>query len=34
LDYRDRTRQERRQAFDDMAADAEDDGLHGVTATP
>jgi hypothetical protein len=34
LDYRDRTRWERRQALDQMAADAEDDGLYEVTATP
>ena len=34
LDYRDRTRRERRQALDQMAADAEEDGLYEVTATP
>jgi excisionase family DNA binding protein len=34
LDYRERTRQERRQVLDQMAADAEDDGLYEATATP
>jgi excisionase family DNA binding protein len=33
LDYRDRTRRERRQTLDQMAADAEDDGLYEATAT-
>jgi excisionase family DNA binding protein len=34
LDYRDRTRRERREALDQMAADAEDDDLYEVTAKP
>src|SRR5262245_44370909 len=34
LDYRDRTRRERRQTLDQMAADAEDDDLYNATATP
>jgi excisionase family DNA binding protein len=34
LDYRERTRRERRQVLDQMAADAEDDGLYETTATP
>jgi excisionase family DNA binding protein len=34
LDYRERTRRDRRQALDQMAADAEDDGLYEATATP
>ena len=34
LDYRERTRQERRQVLDQMAADAEEDGLYETTATP
>jgi excisionase family DNA binding protein len=34
LDYRDRTRRERRQALDQMAADAEEDDLYNLTATP
>jgi excisionase family DNA binding protein len=34
LEYRDRTCRERRQSLDDMAADAEDDGLYEATTTP
>lgn len=34
LDYRDRTRHGRRQTLDQMTADAEDDGLYNLTATP
>lgn len=34
LDYRERTRRERRKVLDQMAADAEDDGLYDVTAVP
>jgi excisionase family DNA binding protein len=34
LEYRERTRRERRQTLDDMAAEAEDDGLYEATATP
>ncbi|HEX6076532.1 MAG TPA: helix-turn-helix domain-containing protein [Micromonosporaceae bacterium] len=34
LEYRERTRRERRQVLDQMATDAEDDGLYEVTATP
>jgi excisionase family DNA binding protein len=34
LDYQDRTRQDRRRSLDEMAADAEDDDLYEVTATP
>ncbi len=34
LDYRDRTRRERRQTLDEMAADAEEGNLYEVTATP
>jgi excisionase family DNA binding protein len=34
VDYRDRTRRERRQALDQMTADAEADGLYDVAATP
>src|SRR6266545_1742858 len=34
LGYQERTRAERRQALDQMAADAEDDGLYEATATP
>ncbi len=33
LDYRERTRRERRQTLDQMAADAEDDDLYNATAT-
>lgn len=33
LDYRERTRQERRQVLDQMATDAEDDGLYEATAS-
>lgn len=34
LDYQERTRTERRQALDQMAADGEDAGLYESTATP
>lgn len=34
LDYQERTRTERRQALDQMAADAEEDGLYELTAVP
>src|SRR5262249_33734392 len=34
LDYRDRTHRERRQTLDQMAVDAEADGLYEVAATP
>lgn len=34
LDYRDRTRRERRETLDRMTADAEDDGLYEATGTP
>jgi DNA-directed RNA polymerase specialized sigma24 family protein len=34
LDYRDRTRRERRQTLDQMATDAEEDNLYEATATP
>ncbi len=34
LDYRDRTRRERRLALNQIVADAEDDDLYEVTATP
>jgi hypothetical protein len=34
LDYRERTRRERRQTLDEMAVDAEDVNLYEVTATP
>lgn len=34
LDYTERTRSQRRQALDDMAAEAEDDGLYEATMTP
>ena len=34
IDYRERTRQERRQVLDQMAAEAEDDGLYEATSTP
>ena len=34
LDYRDHSRQERHRVLDQLAADAEDDGLYEVTATP
>jgi hypothetical protein len=34
LDSRERTRQERRQVLDQMAADAEEGGLYETTATP
>lgn len=34
LDYQERTRSERRSALDQMAADAEDDGLYEATAAP
>lgn len=34
LDYRDRTRCDRRQALDQLAADAEEDSLYNLTATP
>jgi excisionase family DNA binding protein len=34
LDYRERTRRERRDTLDQMAADADDDGLYDLTATP
>lgn len=34
LDYRERTRRERRQTLDQLAADAEEDDLYDLTATP
>jgi excisionase family DNA binding protein len=34
LDYRERTRRDRRRALDEMAAEAEEDGLYELTATP
>jgi excisionase family DNA binding protein len=34
LDYQERTRQERQQVLDQMAVEAEEDGLYDVTATP
>lgn len=34
LDYQERTRSERRRTLDQMAADAEEDGLYEVTAVP
>jgi excisionase family DNA binding protein len=34
LDYQERTRKNRRQALDDMVADAEEAGLYDATATP
>jgi excisionase family DNA binding protein len=34
LDYRERTRRERRRTLDELAADAEDDDLYGITSTP
>ncbi len=34
LDYRERTRRERRHVLDRLAAEAEDDGLYEVTAVP
>jgi excisionase family DNA binding protein len=34
LDYQERTRSERHRALDEMAADAEDDGLYEATAAP
>nr|WP_198946123.1 helix-turn-helix domain-containing protein [Pseudofrankia asymbiotica] len=34
LDYRDRSRRDRREALDQMAADAEKDDLYNLTATP
>jgi excisionase family DNA binding protein len=34
LDYRERTRRERRQTLDQLAADAEEDDLYNLTATP
>lgn len=34
LDYRERTRHERRRILDEMVADAEEDGLYEATATP
>lgn len=34
LDYQERTRQERRQTLDRMTAEAEEDGLYGLTSTP
>lgn len=34
LDYQERTRAERRRALDEMATDAEDDGLYDATAAP
>ncbi|WP_322753823.1 helix-turn-helix domain-containing protein [Frankia sp. Cas3] len=34
LDYRERTRRERRHVLDQMASDAEDDNLYDVTAVP
>jgi excisionase family DNA binding protein len=34
LGYQERTRAERRQALDQMAADGEDDGLYEATAVP
>jgi excisionase family DNA binding protein len=34
LDYRERTRRERRQTLDEMAVDAEEVNLYEVTATP
>jgi excisionase family DNA binding protein len=34
LDYRERTRRQRRHALDRLAAEAEDDGLYEATAVP
>ncbi len=34
LDYRERTRRERRQTLDQLAANAEEDDLYALTATP
>jgi excisionase family DNA binding protein len=34
LDYQERTRQARRRTLDRMAAEAEEDGLYDLTATP
>jgi excisionase family DNA binding protein len=34
LDYSERTRSDRRRALDEMAAEAEDDGLYEATAVP
>jgi excisionase family DNA binding protein len=34
VDYRERTRRERRQTLDDMAASGEDAGLYEATTTP
>ena len=34
LDYRDRTRRQRRETLDQMAAEAEADDLYGITAQP
>lgn len=34
LDYQERTRQEREQVLDHMAADAEETGLYEVTHSP
>lgn len=34
LDYRERTRRERRRTLDQMAAEAEEDNIYEVTATP
>jgi excisionase family DNA binding protein len=34
LDYRERTRRERRRTLDQMVAEAEEDNLYEVTATP
>jgi excisionase family DNA binding protein len=34
LDYRERTRRERREALDKMVADAEEDDLYNLTGTP
>lgn len=34
LDYRERTRRERRQTLDQMATEAEEDGLYDLAATP
>lgn len=34
LDYRERTRRERRHRLDQMTAEAEDDNLYDITATP
>jgi excisionase family DNA binding protein len=34
IDYRERTRHERRSALDQMATEAAEDGLYEITATP